>query len=254
VRTWGFDMQFDVPADRATITAFINTHVAAQTVLLDGLDRCVTNAVVTVSDDDHAACLSTIDALGAVAAGVTAVDAEERELFDVALGSWRAWQQTLYFYDRDIASTYEARDLQMAENFLTLNGLYDGAAKVVIWAHNFHIAQDHDNVTSGFLAGVPSTGSVLKDVLGDDYTAVALVAGDTGINWPGVGTGPIGYGADPQSVEATLKAFDAPALIVRGDAPVLAGERTIGDMVLDVASNFAVVLYLASSPGMTTSY
>jgi len=47
-----------------------------------------------------------------------------------------------------------------------------------------------------------------------------------------------------------LRSFAAPASIVRGDAPVLAGPRLIGDLTLEVADNFAAVLYLASSSGM----
>jgi len=67
-------------------------------------------------------------------------------------------------------SVFAARDRYMADAVTRLLD-DDRAARVIVWAHNGHIAKG----TYG--DGVPALGSRLRDRYGDDYYALALLFG-----------------------------------------------------------------------------
>ena len=76
---------------------------------------------------------------------------------------------------------------------------------MVVWAHNYHLSADHTHSVEPSVGGAVTFGTLVHAAIGDQYAPVALVAGSTAINWPGVGTGDVAYGTDPDSVEARLR-------------------------------------------------
>lgn len=63
----------------------------------------------------------------------------------------------------------EDRDFYMAQNILTWLTYFPKGTKMVVWAHNGHIAKDFLDAVS-----VPSMGGYLKEVLKDEYYAIGF--------------------------------------------------------------------------------
>ena len=63
----------------------------------------------------------------------------------------------------------EDRDFYMAQNILTWLAYFPKETKMMVWAHNGHIAKDFLDATS-----VPSMGSYLKETLKDEYYAIGF--------------------------------------------------------------------------------
>jgi erythromycin esterase-like protein len=122
----------------------------------------------------------------------------ERELAEVELAvvGARSWQGAMYWSSinaenpaPDEPRSLEERDRGMAHTLLwQMEWDYPGA-RVVVWAHNTHIAENHDEVV-GFYGGASSMGTFLGDDLLADYFTVMLTGYEVSINWPGVGVGP----------------------------------------------------------------
>lgn len=67
------------------------------------------------------------------------------------------------------ANNDNLRDLQLAQNVLTIKNWFRENSKIVVWAHNAHIANNPDYYDSG----KPAMGKYLKDKLDNEYLAIA---------------------------------------------------------------------------------
>jgi erythromycin esterase-like protein len=258
VRFFGFDMQ-QPDDDMHIITAGIEAHLPSDPAILElGLHTCVSGSSTTTSESDFTSCKAGLAAVRAALDADTALNTDAHDVFllGLALVSYAAYEDEIFFAASDMHRSYEARDLAMAQIFLALRTVDYSHDKIVLWAHNYHLSADHTHATEPALVGVTTMGTVLHSALGDQFAPVALVAGSTAINWPGVGTGDVGYGTDADSVEARLRDVGQPFLIVNGNSPALATSATIpmGDLVVNPATNFRAVLYRDSSPGMHALY
>src|SRR5262245_25723233 len=141
VTFFGFDIQQPVQ-DHAALTQFIQTYAGADAPMLDqAVARCVAdNSLMSPSEPDYTACLAGL-------AGVEAYMAEHQAELVAAAGdrglrlarltivSWRAMEDELYYTDRDLSRSYEARDIAMAHVLDELVALdAKPQAGVVIWA------------------------------------------------------------------------------------------------------------------------
>lgn len=213
--------------------------------------------------EDYEACAAGLDALGdfLVETKGTLVAETSEDDWELARLAWvglRSWQEELFFLETDVPRSYEARDEAMADVFLTLRGLRYAEQKSVLWAHNFHIAHAYERARGG-LGGVRDMGSALRDALGDDYAAVALVGYQVEINWPGVGTGPLETPTRADAVETILHGLGPAFLFVDlafpGAAePLLARDASYwfeGEAVRFVpAQQYRAIVFLDHSPPM----
>ncbi len=95
-----------------------------------------------------------------------------KQEYDEILWSQKILHQYLISYSYDNFAEIikkEDRDFYMAQNILTWLAYFPKGTKMVVWAHNGHIAKD-------FLDGfsVPSMGNYLKEVLKDEYYAIGF--------------------------------------------------------------------------------
>ena len=107
--------------------------------------------------------------------------AEEIEWARIHLVGLRAWQLQEYNRDRDFDTSFESRDEGMAYIARVIREIRFPSAKTALWAHNAHIATGGD-----FLRGPLTMGYFLKEDLGRNYEALALIAHESRIDWPGV--------------------------------------------------------------------
>ena len=99
-------------------------------------------------------------------------------------------------------------------------------------------------------------GYFLKQELGTDYEAVALIASESKIDWPGVGCGSTGVAAFP-SVEAELFQLAEPFLFVDLDfpgaeEPLLVPDRRyeLNDSFMTPRREFRALFYMETAEKM----
>lgn len=176
-----------------------------------------------ITPSQNRTCLSTVDAVQEWVevnrADLIALTGErEVEEAELSIIATRAWQQQAYWElantgnpSPDSDRSFEARDLGMAETFLYQRRHRFRGRRAAIWAHNVHIAQRHDEMSSTLAA--QTMGTFLDDELRDDYFALMLTGHDVSINWPGIGVGPTTPVSDPESLEARLRELELRFLI-----------------------------------------
>jgi erythromycin esterase len=74
-----------------------------------------------------------------------------------------------YKYAYNKLNDYSKRDFYMAQNTLWVLDLLGGSAKIALWAHNGHVADD-----PALFSGSGSQGSYLRDSLGDQYKIIGF--------------------------------------------------------------------------------
>ncbi len=192
-----------------------------------------------IAPEENEQCVRGLDAIERLLAErrdelIAATSESPYELARLALLSLRAWQAANWLDQRgDLRASLEARDAGMSEAFSILRRLWFPDARVAIWAHNWHIATRNERADE---VAFKSMGTWLGEQLGDDYVAIALLAYEMSLNWPGVHVGPIPAQSGERAVErllhelAPLHAPDA-ALFVDFDGPSFAppARYSIGD-------------------------
>lgn len=244
VRFFGFDMQQpwdDAPELKGFLNALAPADAAA---LIDGLAPCSgidatsrkqyfdVDWLLPYPLEQYEACLSGLDALDAfLAANQAALEqASSQETYELALLAalgFRAWQGEFYYDHTDAKAAIEARDLAMAEVFGRLRAAHFPDQKAVLWAHNFHISQDHTAIEGSATPLAKTMGTALKERFGEDYQAVALTGYRVGINWPAYG-----WEIDEASgvmVENSLQALGSEDLFIDLEAATSGGFFDAGE-------------------------
>lgn len=131
-----------------------------------------------------------------------------------------------------------------------LRQLYFPDARVVIWAHNWHLEMNHPVVEEPWFTDISTFGTELYRQVGDDYAPIALIGYEVRINWPGVLQPALpgsGY------LETRLHELGRPYLIVDFDSSWLGdGTEYPMDMVgtLVPREQWRMGVYLDYSPAM----
>ncbi len=186
-------------------------------------------APLSACGDDGTGCTEAAQAVEAALAGVDAPWVQEARLLVAGL---RADGST---DDRD------ARDAGMATTFLGFDAQRLRGAKVVVWAHDGHLARDWAH--SGQYE-FHSLGEHLTTALGDGYVPVSFLGTTVHTNWGAVEPT---LRAPKGSVEERLAAgVDAPgALLALAQVPELArGPQPTLIGTLDLPAQFGGIVWL----------
>jgi erythromycin esterase len=273
---WGFDTQQPY-GDVAELRAFFGAAAPADASdVLAGIASCnggdsTTQAEYASSGDGklvtasapypterHATCVASLDALDAYlarreAALVQATSRERWSFAKIASRSLRAWENQAYAGTRQTDDMYAARDAGMADTLLALRELEFPNARVMIWAHNLHLAIDQFTTKPAF-STAPMMGTHLSERLGADYVPIALIGYDVKINWPGYPQA--GLPSASTSLEVMLHGLGGEYAFVplRGDdARYLADGQRVKMVEREQvpSEHFAGVIFLDQSPAMT---
>ena len=206
----------DVHPDVASLAAGITSCAGAG----DGNWRPINEA-------DHLACLATLDEVQAFFEDnrddiIAASSEEELDSAWIRLVSLQSHQGFVWGWTvDDIEAAYQSRDWGMAEVFIRIHRLRFSGLKTVIWAHNWHIAQNTPVMETDAEFGVAaSMGTHLAAELGTDYAPVALAAHRTRIHWPWFEPEPLEF-VFSSGVEPRLHEYQRTALLVDSTAPAL---------------------------------
>ncbi len=94
-----------------------------------------------------------------------------RQEYDEILWSEKVLLQYLISFSNSLTEPgfKNSRDFYMAQNILEWLKYFPDGTKMVVWAHNGHVAKDYVDAVS-----FPSMGSYLKEALGNDYYAIGF--------------------------------------------------------------------------------
>jgi erythromycin esterase len=227
VHFYGFDVQqpdYDGPA----LLAFLERiGIGADDPIAEGIRQCdsVTHPLVVafVPEDKYQQCLAALDAVDARFASDEQAIVGQTSRWDfewakISLVGVRAWEGQMYDYQgtgRNISIANQKRDVGMAYVLQTIRRLRYPNQKTIVWAHNAHIGKD--TPYSNFAKNM---GAYLRESLGANYAAVALVSSEAEIDWPSVGCGlPAWPGPGPFSVETLLRNLGAGFALVDPSFP-----------------------------------
>ena len=188
---YGFDIQ-QRGNGRSALTAFLErTGVAADSPWIAAIGACVgqfSRLSPPFSEASYAQCtagLAEIDSHFQRNAKPLAQRTSKRD-FEIArlnLAGLRAWEEQTFYLNRNPVRSSDARDEAMAYAFGVLRSLRAPKAKMVVWAHNDHLAKVVHRRRA-----VPM-GIFLARSLGTSYVNFALTAYNTAIDWTGLGCG-----------------------------------------------------------------
>ncbi len=175
-----------------------------------------------IDEESHAACNEGLDA---VLAAYTANEADILSLSSpsdlawarMSVDSLRSYDEAVFqnAFENDVAAANAARDVGMAAVFQAMMEQRHPGQKAVIWAHNWHISQAHDEVAQGSLPFTTSMGTLLRQEMGDDYRAIGLAAYQISTNWPDqVGVGPLDPPTAEDNVQVMLHGLERDLLLV----------------------------------------
>jgi erythromycin esterase-like protein len=260
VHFFGFDMQ-QPDDDRAILVDFLRDYAPAEFPALSAAwapcsqrhsDDSLTQEAYDACDLALAAIRQHLDEHREEL--VAAAGEEPYEITRMAVDSWRAWQDQIFYFETSLIQSYDARDAAMAAIFEQLLARHYPTERVVVWAHNLHLAARNEKVQSSF--NFTSFGSAIERDFGPQYAPIALIAYRPEVNWIDVGTGPTEIGAQEGSVESRLHALGAPYLILDPASPWLPGDQTqiMNDGGMIIADQFDGVVYLDHSPGMNAVF
>jgi erythromycin esterase len=266
VRLFGFDIQ-QPDEDSAEIRSFLETWAPeAAPELLAGISTCaVLYSETFPSEADHTACLAGLDALDAWSAAeeaalIASAGARTYRLFATAGVGFRAAQRHYFAHASDQSAAYEHRDRGMGAVFQAVLELdFASDARVAIWAHNVHLAMNHDRIAASLYAPRATLfGTVLAAAFGADYAPVALSAHGPGTNWPQIDLVEEHtiYGTAEGSLEHRLHELEQPYLIVDPAAPFLESDEPLlfSQERMVPSEQFRAIVYLDSSPPMNAVF
>ena len=198
VHFMGFDTQSQAPQDIAAVVAFLQRiGVAATDPLITGLRRCdgVIQRFYPVRqypETRYRECETALDATEALftvneSSIVEQTSAEDLAWARLHLVGQQAWQEQIYLYSRNSPQRwYEVRDAGMAYAFQALRELRFPDEKIVIWAHNHHIARHSTEYYNGYTV----MGTLLAEQLGSDYVPIALTSHEAWVDFSFIYCGP----------------------------------------------------------------
>jgi erythromycin esterase-like protein len=170
----------------------------------------------------------------------------------VHLVGQQAWQEEIFFFDDDPDRGGRARDVGMAYTVQAIRALRFPRSRVVLWAHNGHLAKSVDN--AGYVA--VQMGTLLAASLGGKYVTIGLIANQTSVDWPAVGAcGRADFWVGTGSVEQLFHDL-APGAGLLADLnakpPFLTpgAEYSVGNAEMVPVEQFNAILYLEVSPKM----
>lgn len=258
VRFFGFDAQQPLD-DLSELEAFLRAHSEATAdAALSTLAPCNSDYEVPYPEAEFVACTAAVDALEAdlVARIQPAIDAHAWAELAMALRSFRSWQGQAYYNAIATRPSWESRDVAMADLFEARMALDFAGQRAIVWAHNYHLAADHEAIAdTNFVAYAKTFGSELRARRGAAYRAVAITAYRPGINWPGVsdpsGETSMGMGANAieqgfyEALEEAWILYDTRSDWAPGDALWRLSEE---EMIM--RDNFDAIVFLRESPPM----
>jgi Erythromycin esterase len=266
VHFYGFDVQqpdYDGPA----LLAFLERiGIGSSDPIAEGIRQCdsVTHplAVAFVPEDKYQQCLAALDAVDALFARDEQSIVRQTSRWDfewarISLVGVRAWEGQMYYYQgtgRDRTLANQRRDVGMAYVLQTIRRLRYPNQKTIVWAHNAHIGKD-----TPYSYYAKNMGAYLRESLGANYAAVALVSFQADIDWPGVGCGPISnLLSGPNAVETLLHNLGADFALADlsfpgTDQPFLrpGGAYSLGGSAMVPRDQFNAVVYLGHSRKMS---
>lgn len=264
VHLFGFDIQ-QSDEDGPEIASFLSRQAPDDApALQQAVSTCFIDGTAPYTAEQHDACkagLATLaDWIAAHRAVITAAG-RAGALFELAFASFRAEQDHYFIVQTDLVGSNEPRDRGMAEVFQRVLALdYPADARVVVWAHNFHLSRAHDRVADTIYTPphTVSFGTVLAQVYGDAYAPIAITGYAPGTNWPQVHLvlPHTSYGTGDDSVERKLHNLGEPYLIVDPRAGYLSPDRAqpMSEEIAVPRTSFTGILYLDDSPPMAAVF
>ncbi len=189
-------------------------------------------------------------------AALVAATSEERVAFArLALASFAAFQEQIRFGVRDLIASQGARDAGMAGTFDALRRLQFPNGRVMLWAHNYHLAAAPSRLVPPSTGGC-LLGAKLRDAYGDDYFPIALIGYRVRMNWGKMKFDDPPMRDRPFDFEQSLHLLQVDAALadLRGGAFDKRGVRAISGLEAaegaTVADQFAAAIYLEESAPM----
>ncbi len=260
VHMMGFDAQqpdFDYPHLRAFLEG--NAPQAAPG-LLAGLTTCkVRYDTLPYEHGPYETCLEGLVAVDTYLLThrgdlVAATDERTVKMAELAALGLRSWQGEVYFGDTDLAASHTARDTAMTKIFLTLRALDFPDARVVLWAHNFHLNANHRGVDAGVSTGAITFGTGLRDAVGEEYFPIAFTGSLIEIEWPGQPTWDKLDPPSPGSLAARLAVLGKDHLVADAHSEFVGTQRSYLASPYDgigvIPQQFDAVVYFRHSPPM----
>jgi erythromycin esterase len=256
---FGFDVQQPEQDGPALIAYLERTGVGGDDPWIAGIQAC--DGVASLSDpgrvsaESYARCTQALQEIeGHFQRNARTLQRQtskaDFEIAKLRLVGLRAWEDESFYYFSDGLRSYSARDAGMAYALQVLRNLRFPKVKVVVWAHNSHIAR------SVLPAGERPMGSHLAAALGSSYVNLALTAHEVAIDWPGIGCGSVQV-RTTGSVEEPLHALGEEALLVdlrfpgTSDPYLPRGTYFLGSRSLVPHDLYTGIVYLERSPKMT---
>jgi erythromycin esterase len=262
VRLTGFDVHAQSAAVVQELAAFLaKLDWAEDDPRSAGLPDCVTIEEDSVPGQVppalHAACIGSLDAISqhftanakAIAKKTGKADFEWAKLRLVNL---RADIDQI-FYVASNSESHAARNAGLAYNVVKLRELISPKAKMVVWAYNGQLAKGGPSAPPWDFVAM---GALLRASQGTRWLSIALAAGETAIDWQGVGCGPVADFGGPGSYEQALHDHGLGGLLVdlraNGAVPQVLpeGDHALGDGTIDIRRQFDALIYLDVSPRM----
>lgn len=226
VHFFGFDIQSQARPDIDALTAFLaRIGVPATDPLVVSLRRC--DGVVQrfypfrqYPEERYRECEAALNATAALFDLQEEWIEEQTSEEDLGyarlhLVSQQAWQEQIYWYSRNNPQRwYEVRDAGMAYAFQAIRELRFPDEKIVIWAHNHHIARHSTEYYDGYTI----MGTLLAERLGSDYVPIAMTSHEAWVDFSFIYCGP----DDPAgagSVEQRLHDTGEEYLLIDLDVP-----------------------------------
>lgn len=263
----GFDVQ-QADHDLAAVSAFLDAWAPDQASVLEAsLSACKTdsnaflpNGKVVFEPGDQDSCRVGTGAVNAYFSANAArlSQAASSEVFELAALSARSYQayqkQLMASANANLPASIAARDEGMFDTFTTLRRVKFPSARVVLWAHNFHLLMNHTQVFLDAAANGLTLGTRLARSLGSTYAPVALVGYEVKTNWPAAGS-PFQKPATG-SLEEQLHRIGKSYLIVDPLVATVGGAPITVTMAgrLVPAEQFRAMVYLEHSPGMNALF
>ncbi len=244
VRVYGFDVQnphhdgktirefakkngFKSSATRVVSSCLCATQTSWYGCVKSPEARGVWDGTAPITQEKYNRCVSGIEAMEKYiqaheATLIKRTSKKEVDLLQVSLVSLRAFQNQV-FNNADGGRTYEERDFGNASVLLRLKKIEFTDSKVIVWAHDDHIAKKHEEFGSEEYRhhyGRRMMGSILADALGSQYVTIGLIGYDIDTHWPGGYPMPRVLPTEANSAALLLHQFGRKYLLIDTRSPI----------------------------------